>query len=84
MNSDGSGGVTMEQYFTPMFLIIISVLGVCLIVVIMVLILVCHRLYKRRQGYNRTDTAEVNIDLDKLPSNMAYHRLDFIFRLKYK
>lgn len=71
---DSDKSITMDQYFTPTFLFMISILGLFAVVVFMLLILLCHRISKQRLGYNPTDTAEVNIDLDKLPSNMAYHR----------
>ncbi|XP_030754042.1 tyrosine-protein kinase transmembrane receptor Ror2 [Sitophilus oryzae] len=68
-------GIKMEEYFSPTFLIITSCLGLLIIIICLLLILLCHRLYKRRiLGYNAPANAEVNIDLDKLPSNMQYHR----------
>lgn len=66
--------VTMDKYFTPTFLVGISLLGVFAVVVLMLLMLLCHRLHKHRGGYGPTETTDINIDLDKLPSNMAYHR----------
>lgn len=73
----GEKSITMDQYFTPTFLILVSIVGLFAVVVCMLLVLLCHRLKKQRLGYNPTETAEVNIDLDKLPSNMAYHRSAF-------
>lgn len=64
-----------EHMLTPTFLLITSGIGLATILVTMLLILLlCHRIHKRRSGYGRTGTGEVTIDLDKLPSNMAYHR----------
>lgn len=76
-------GITMDKYFTPTFLIMVSVLGLLVVLVLLLLVLVCHRFHKRRMGYNPTDTGEVNIDLDKLPSNMAYHRYVFVIILSH-
>ncbi|XP_069694454.1 tyrosine-protein kinase transmembrane receptor Ror2 [Periplaneta americana] len=72
----GVKDLTMETFFTPMFILILSAVGLAGIVVVLLLFLLCHRLYKHRMGYNPTATRdqEVNIDLDKLPNNMAYHR----------
>lgn len=72
---DGDISITMDNFLTPKFLIMISAIGLLSILLLMLSIILCHRLYKKqRGGYNRTDTNEVSIDLDKLPSNMAYHR----------
>lgn len=66
--------VSMEKYFTPTFIFTIAGIGFAGLVIILLLLLLCHRLQKHRFGYNPTSTHEVNIDLNKLPSNMAYHR----------
>lgn len=66
--------ITMDKYLTPTFLLIVSGIGLLGVMVLMLLIVLCHRLHKHHLGYNPTDVQEVNIDLDKLPSNMAYHR----------
>lgn len=68
-------GIAMDKYLSPQYLVIASILGLLLVIFVLTLLfLICHRIHKHRLGYNPTDTAEVNIDLDKLPSNMAYHR----------
>ncbi|XP_060525532.1 tyrosine-protein kinase transmembrane receptor Ror2 [Cylas formicarius] len=70
-----SPGITMEKYLTPTFLIAVSGLGLLLLVFCLLLILLCHRFHKKRLlGYNAPETSEINIDLDKLPSNVQYHR----------
>lgn len=66
--------VAMEKYFTPTFIFSVAGVGCAAIVVILLLFLLCHRIQKHRFGYNPTNTQEINIDLNKLPSNMAYHR----------
>ncbi|KAJ8967125.1 hypothetical protein NQ314_003077 [Rhamnusium bicolor] len=67
--------IAMDQFLSPTFLIIMSGVGLLVIVVCLLLVLLCHRLHKRHLlGYNAPETAEINIDLDKLPSNVAYHR----------
>lgn len=60
---------------TPKFLLILCGTGLASIVMFMLLVFcICHRIHKQRNGYGRPGTTEVTIDLDKLPSNMAYHR----------
>lgn len=71
--------VHMESLFTPTFVMALAGGGFAFIVLSLLLALMCHRLYKHRlgRGYGPTPTSDnhrnVNIDLDKLPSNMAYH-----------
>ncbi|XP_028148238.1 tyrosine-protein kinase transmembrane receptor Ror2 [Diabrotica virgifera virgifera] len=66
--------IAMDQILSPTFLIIISTVGLLVLVTCLLLILLCYRIHKRHlMGYNAPEAAEVNIDLDKLPSNMAYH-----------
>ncbi|KAG8236464.1 hypothetical protein J437_LFUL016385 [Ladona fulva] len=64
----------MESFFTPTFILILAAVGFAGIVMMLLLFLLCHRIYKHRLGYNPTATQEVDIDLDKLPNNLAYHR----------
>lgn len=74
-DDNGVKDLTMETFFTPMFILIMSAVGLVGLIIILLLFLLCHRLYKHRMGYNPTSMREeVNIDLDKLPNNMAYHR----------
>ncbi|KAL3289584.1 hypothetical protein HHI36_022997 [Cryptolaemus montrouzieri] len=73
MNDNKDISIMMDD-LTPTKLIIISVSGLMIIIVIMLLVLLCHRIHKHFLGYNPAVTTEVNIDLNKLPSNMAYHR----------
>ncbi|XP_015520524.1 tyrosine-protein kinase transmembrane receptor Ror2 [Neodiprion pinetum] len=65
--------LTMEAFFTPRLILILSSIGFVCILVLLLSILLCQRLQKQHHGYNPTETQEVNIDLDKLPSNDAYH-----------
>lgn len=69
-----NNSIMMDKYLNPTYLTIICGIALLILLVIMLLILICHRFHKHRLGYNPTDVQEVNIDLDKLPSNMAYHR----------
>lgn len=72
--SEIKDNITMDKYLTPTFLLMASGISLFAVLIFMLFILLCHRLNKHRMGYNPTDVQEVNIDLDKLPSNMAYHR----------
>ncbi|XP_012250835.2 tyrosine-protein kinase transmembrane receptor Ror2 [Athalia rosae] len=65
--------LTMETFFTPSLILILSSIGFVSVVALLLSILLCQRLQKNHDGYNPTETQEVNIDLDKLPSNDAYH-----------
>ncbi|XP_056635253.1 tyrosine-protein kinase transmembrane receptor Ror2 [Diorhabda carinulata] len=66
--------IAMDQLLSPTFLIIVSTVSLLVLLLSLLLILLCYRMYKRHaMGYNAPEIAEVNIDLDKLPSNMAYH-----------
>ncbi|ENN71741.1 hypothetical protein YQE_11587, partial [Dendroctonus ponderosae] len=52
-------GIKMKEYLSPTFIIIISCLGLSTIVIFLLLVLLCHRLYKRRLlGYNAPTNAE--------------------------
>ncbi|XP_006618521.1 tyrosine-protein kinase transmembrane receptor Ror2 isoform X1 [Apis dorsata] len=66
--------LVMDTLFTPMFILILSSLGFVIITGTLLSIILSHRLHKRHQGYNPTDNQYVSIDLDKLPSNDAYHK----------
>ncbi|XP_071452012.1 tyrosine-protein kinase transmembrane receptor Ror2-like isoform X2 [Hetaerina americana] len=66
--------INMERFFTPTIMLILAAVGFAGIVMMLLLFLLCHRIYNHRVGYNPTATQEVDIDLDKLPSNLAYHR----------
>lgn len=66
--------IAMDRFLSPTFLIVASSVGLFVLLSVLLLILLCYRIHKRRLlGYNAPETGEVNIDLDKLPSNMAYH-----------
>ncbi|XP_018326020.1 tyrosine-protein kinase transmembrane receptor Ror2 [Agrilus planipennis] len=69
-------GLAMDKYFTPTFVLLVSGIGLFVVLLILLLIFAAHRFYKHKHGYNPTATEmnEVNIDLDKLPSNIDYHR----------
>ncbi|XP_015599014.1 tyrosine-protein kinase transmembrane receptor Ror2 isoform X2 [Cephus cinctus] len=66
--------LTMETFFTPTFVMILSAVGFIILVGALLVVLLCQRLHKTHQGYNPTESQDVNIDLDKLPSNDAYHK----------
>ncbi|XP_066583513.1 tyrosine-protein kinase transmembrane receptor Ror2-like isoform X2 [Prorops nasuta] len=66
--------LTMGTLFTPTFILILSSLGFVIIAGTFLSILLTQRLQKRHQGYDTAINQEINIDLDKLPSNDAYHK----------
>ncbi|XP_013791571.2 tyrosine-protein kinase transmembrane receptor Ror2-like [Limulus polyphemus] len=63
-----------EPVFTPSFILIVCAVSLVAVVIILTILLCCRRLRKIHKGYNATPTADVEIDLDKLPSNMSYHK----------
>ncbi|XP_013794261.1 tyrosine-protein kinase transmembrane receptor Ror2-like [Limulus polyphemus] len=65
-----------EPVFTPSFILIVCAVSLTGVAVVLAIFLCCRRLHKFQKGYNATPTAEVEIDLDKLPSNMSYHKTD--------
>nr|XP_012146391.1 PREDICTED: tyrosine-protein kinase transmembrane receptor Ror2 isoform X2 [Megachile rotundata] len=69
-----SKDLAMDTLFTPMFILILTSLGFVIITGTLLSIILSHRLHKRHQGYNPTENQYVSIDLDKLPSNDAYHK----------
>ncbi|XP_011299094.1 tyrosine-protein kinase transmembrane receptor Ror2 [Fopius arisanus] len=67
--------IMMESLFTPGFTLTLSALGLVLVVGSLVSIFLTQRLKKQRNsGYCNAPNPDVNIDLDKLPNNDAYHR----------
>lgn len=75
VDDDVNSNIKMDKFLSPTFLIIMSSLGLLITVICLLLILLCHRIHKRHLlGYNAPEVAEISIDLDKLPSNIAYHR----------
>lgn len=75
-NNDGPS-IIMENYFTPTFVLLLSVGGLGCILGIASIALLCHYFvknhYSKCNPSNRRNAHNMDIDLDKLPSNMAYH-----------
>lgn len=68
--------IEMERYFTPTFVLLLSVGGLGCILGIASIALLCHYFLKNHSKSNmpnRRTGQNMNIDLDKLPSNLAYH-----------
>lgn len=64
----------LHSTFNPPLILILSSIIVLILGCLLVIILTIFRINKyRRNGYNAALTTDVEIDLDKLPSNMAYH-----------
>lgn len=68
--------IEMERYFTPTFVLLLSVGGLGCILGIASIALLCHYFLKNHSKSNmpnRRTGQNMDIDLDKLPSNLAYH-----------
>lgn len=69
--------IVMENNFDPTFVLILSVCGLAGVLGIACMALLCHYLikhhYNKYNMANRRNMENCDIDLDKLPSNMAYH-----------
>lgn len=69
--------LVMESYFTPTFVLMLSIGGLVIILVIAAVALSCHCAIKNHYSKcnitNRRNVQSMDIDLDKLPSNLAYH-----------
>lgn len=64
----------LQPLFNPTLILILSSVLVLVLGCILVIVFVVCRLNKYRfHGYNATPMSDVEIDLDKLPSNFAYH-----------
>lgn len=71
----------METFFTPSMVFLLGGIGFLVILVLHLLVLLCYKVRRHNRnrqvgagGYNPAATQETqNIDLNKLPSNMAYH-----------
>ncbi|XP_058831193.1 tyrosine-protein kinase transmembrane receptor Ror2 [Topomyia yanbarensis] len=74
--------IVMESVFTPSMIFLLSGIGFVAIVLLHLMVFLCYRITRynrnRRQGtagYNATSTQDTQgIDINKLPSNMNYHR----------
>lgn len=79
-SSDFSGDseghkIQMETFFTPLFILVASFAGLGVILLVLLVALFCHYMVKTRYSVNLSNVrrTDAGIDLDKLPSNMAYH-----------
>lgn len=82
MTRDTNSDMTMEPFFTPSMILLLSGIGFVGIVVLHLLVLLAYKIIRcnrnRQQmtgGYTSAATHENqnNIDLAKLPSNQQYH-----------
>ncbi|XP_047514310.1 tyrosine-protein kinase transmembrane receptor Ror2 [Pieris napi] len=71
-----NGPIIMENYFTPTFVLFLSIGGLGCVLGIACIALLCHYFLKNHYSkcnISRRNVQNMEIDLDKLPSNMAYH-----------
>ncbi|XP_076346339.1 tyrosine-protein kinase transmembrane receptor Ror2-like isoform X2 [Tachypleus tridentatus] len=66
--------VPKHPVFSPTFILVITAVCLTALVLVIMLILAFRRIRKYQRGYNATPTVDVDIDLDKLPSNISYHK----------
>ncbi|XP_030023391.2 tyrosine-protein kinase transmembrane receptor Ror2 [Manduca sexta] len=69
--------IVMDSYFTPTFVLLLSISGLGCILGIAAVTLLCHYFVKNHYSKcnvsSRRNVQNMDIDLDKLPSNLAYH-----------
>uniref|UniRef100_A0A182WHX1 Kinesin motor domain-containing protein n=1 Tax=Anopheles minimus TaxID=112268 RepID=A0A182WHX1_9DIPT len=79
----GKIDMTMESVFTPSMIFLLSGIGLVAIVLLHLMVLLCYRVSRHRRnrrqpgaaGYNTTASQDgQGIDINKLPSNVNYHR----------
>ncbi|XP_051175096.1 tyrosine-protein kinase transmembrane receptor Ror2 [Leptopilina boulardi] len=70
----GPDDLIMDTLFTPTVILTLAFLGFLMILGTSLALLLSHKMRKRHHGYNATVNQDINIDLDKLPSNDAYHK----------
>ncbi|XP_064476503.1 tyrosine-protein kinase transmembrane receptor Ror2-like isoform X2 [Ornithodoros turicata] len=64
----------VEPAFAPALVLLVSAISLTILVLLLCIVLGCRSLRRHgRRGYNATPTVDVEIDLDKLPSNASYH-----------
>ena len=78
LNKPGTLGANFpsSQSFiiTPTFILLLSSLVLISLTLILVITALCYRIQKfRHRGYKSTSSCDPEIDLNKLPSNFAYH-----------
>uniref|UniRef100_A0A1B6MPL4 receptor protein-tyrosine kinase n=1 Tax=Graphocephala atropunctata TaxID=36148 RepID=A0A1B6MPL4_9HEMI len=66
--------IHMNLVFTETYVLVLASVGFLGLVLLVLLVLLCRRLFKHRLTYRPTPTQDVNIDLEKLPNNSAYHK----------
>lgn len=72
----------MDTLFTPSVILTLAFLGFLMILGTSLAFLLGQKLRKRHEGYNATVNQDINIDLDKLPSNDAYHKTGVLLNPK--
>lgn len=90
MTRDSNPHMTMEPFFTPSMILLLSGIGFVGIVVLHLLVLLCYKIIRHNRnrqqmtGYTSAATQENqnNIDLAKLPSNTAYHETGAVLNPK--
>ncbi|CAG0914324.1 unnamed protein product [Notodromas monacha] len=72
---NGDGSFFLNPTAHPTYLAAVASVGVvAVLLVFLVMFLFCRLCKRRKQGYTAASTQDVDIDVDKLPSNYAYHK----------
>lgn len=64
----------IDQTSTTHLHIFLVIVGVLILLISIIILVLCNKLLSNKTSYRSTQTREVDIDLDKLPSNSAYHQ----------
>ncbi|XP_022205112.1 tyrosine-protein kinase transmembrane receptor Ror2 [Nilaparvata lugens] len=73
-NDIKTGGFLLSKLMSPQVMVILAFISITSIVIGLLIVLICNIILKNRLVYRPTATQEINIDLEKLPNNSAYHK----------
>lgn len=59
---------------TPYNILIFGAVGCAFLIVILLICVLFRKIRKYQSGYNNPNLRDINIDLEELPSNQAYHK----------
>uniref|UniRef100_A0A0K2T6A4 receptor protein-tyrosine kinase n=1 Tax=Lepeophtheirus salmonis TaxID=72036 RepID=A0A0K2T6A4_LEPSM len=64
----------LMEVITPEFIGLLVSVGIATVAIIVITSLICANLCRKKSGYTQANVQNIDIDLDKLPENAAYHQ----------